>query len=232
MNREHYDIGQLFGLAFGTSVINVSKTIAKRIESGGDLLNRYSGITVIEDDPDIDIGRKTYLGTDLVYPVLLSGGTYNRYGVTGEVEEVSLEDFELPATTISTFRRAKNISETRMLAGSGTRKEMYGFDDWQIDLQILCLRDPAHPHAKTAFEQHLRILEFENLADSIKVVSSLYNAKGIDAIVIKEITVGQIAGKPGVIPVMIRAASDEPKEAKHIINRITRPEAGTTRPEV
>lgn len=224
MNRIRYDIGELFNLAFGTSVINVSKQIVTRLSEGDNLLNTYQGITVQELDPDIEVGRQTYLTTDVIFPVLFKGGMYNRYGVTGEVEQVMIDDFELPAATISTFRRPKNISETRVLAASGTRKEMYGFDDWQIDIQGLCLQDTSHPHAQTAWQQHLRLLEYEHLADSIQVVSSLYNVKGIDAIVIKEITFGQLAGKPGVIPFMIRATSDYPKDAKHTNNKITRPE--------
>lgn len=226
MNRTKYNIGELFGLAFGRSPITVSKTILTRLATGGDLLNRYKvdtdgqdspefsfeGISVQEVDPDIEIGRQSYLGTDIIYPIILKGGVYNRYNAQGEVESVSIDDFELPAITTSTFRRAKNISQTRRLAGSGTVKEMYGFDDWQIDIKGLCLRDPSHPSATTAWQQHLALLEFDNLADSVGVVGSIYNSKGIDAIVISEIFFGQIPGKPGVIAYQIRAVSDTPKE--------------------
>lgn len=222
MNRENYNIQQLFGLAFGQNPFVITRGIAERIASGN-LLNRYrvnmddpeaaelnyQGIEVIEEPEDVEVAdRSTFLGTPIVYPMTFSGGTYGRYNPKGELETITLPDFEMPAVTLCDVRRAKNLSVTRRLAGYGTVKEMYGFDDWRIDIRGLCLPDPAHPIAKTAFAQHLQMQRFEEVAGNIEVYSKILNDKGIDAIVIEEIVFGQLPGKPKVIPFQIRAFSD------------------------
>ena len=192
-----YNIGDLLNQAFG-----IDNAIAG---TGG-----YKGVTMVEDVAEVH--RQSYLGTPIIYPLILKGQRYQIYTDTGEIDTQQVREFELPAVALSSFSRKKNISQTRLNANYGTVKEMYGFDDWKIEIRGLCLRDPKHPSAQTAFEQHLRLLEFEKVAESIPVISDLYNDKGIDTIVIESIKFDQIAGKPGVIPFRISAISDTPTE--------------------
>lgn len=206
---ESYNIAQIFTAAFGVNQASVFKTVYD--QSGlRDLLNGYQGVQVVEEEEEA--GRLSHLGTPIIYPITLQGGTYKKFSATGELIEIQMADFELPAVTLSTFRRAKNVSKTRLSAGYGTVKEMYGFDDWQIDINGLCLRDPAHPQAVAALEQSIQLQQYEDLAASIPVLSRLFNDKGIDNIVIEDISFGQIPGRPGVIPFTMRCVSDQPDE--------------------
>lgn len=170
----------------------------------------YKGLNIVENDIEAD--RISYLGTPIIHTITLKGKTYKVFDDSGLLVDKKLEDFEMPVVTFSTFRRASVIARTRRPGGQGTVKELYGKDDWSIDIRGLCLRDPAHKTATSASEQERRLLEFEKVAGSIEVVSDLYNNKGVYNIVILDISIGQLPGKPGTIPFTIRTLSDEPTE--------------------
>jgi hypothetical protein len=192
-----YDIRDLLSKAFGpTKVIAAPSALVS--------------IQAIEEASQIS--RLSYLGTPVLHPIIFGGQAYNVYTDNGEISQVTLAPFELPVTTLSTFSRQKNISETDMTAGNGTITEMYSFRPWNIDIRGLCLYDPVKINAITAYEQHMRLLEFEKVADSIPVISKLFNDKGIDAINIRRIVFDQIEGRPGVIPFWISAQSARPQE--------------------
>lgn len=205
-----YKVTDLLTKAFGIKGVNMYKS--KMDVSGSASGNQldYSGVEVVEDVAEAS--RLSYLGTPIIYPIVLKGKSYKAYGEDGALKDVRLENFELPVVSFSSFRRAKVMSQTRVVAGYGTVKETYGFTDWQIDIRGLCLRDPSHLTAKTAFEQHLELLKYDRVVESIGVLSELYNDKGIDNIVIQEIGFGQIEGKPGAIPFTMRCVSDQPLE--------------------
>ncbi|WP_228235937.1 DUF6046 domain-containing protein [Allomuricauda sp. M10] len=206
---KQYDVATLFEIAFG-----IKNYALYRPEGVGTPPNppgfNFSGIKVLEDVQEAS--RLSYMGTPIVFPIKFRGGNYNTYKVTGEIERFPIEDFELPAATLVNFRRAKILSTTNALANSGTVKEMYGFDDWTVDIRGLCLRDPGHPTAKTAYEQHEKLLDFEKIADSVVVVGDLFASKNIHHLVIKEIDFKQVQGKPGVIPFYLRCVSDSSTE--------------------
>ncbi|MBK5213361.1 MAG: hypothetical protein JJE55_06850 [Flavobacteriaceae bacterium] len=173
-------------------------------------IDGYKGVVAI---PDITgFGRTSWLGTPVIYPIIFQGQTYRAYNDKGEVTTVTLAPFELPTVTLSSFSRRKNVAETELTAGYGTVKEMYGFGDWQIDIRGICLFDPVKGRNMTPQAQVKRLKDFESVAESIPVLSALYNDKGIDAIVIKEIYFEQLEGRPNTIPFVIRAVSDSPAE--------------------
>ena len=191
------DIANLLQKAFG---------IGNFLDGSG----RYTGVQVRVDD--IDIHRKTYLGTPIVYPVLFKGQQYRFFKDNGEVGTLQLQDFELPAVTLSTFSRKKNLSETELAAGYGTVDELYGFGDWIIDIRGLCITEKSHPHAKTRLAQLKQLQQFEKIGEAIPVISKLYNNAGINAIVIKELMFDQLEGNPEVIPFRMSCKSTTPKE--------------------
>jgi len=191
-----FNIGNLLNQAFGITNMTIG---------GG-----FKGVKVVDDVAEVH--RQSYLGTPIIYPVIFKGQKYQYYTDTGEIDTIQLADFELPSVSLSSFSRKKNISQTKMTAGYGTVKEMYGFDDWQIQIRGLCLKDPSHPTAQTAFDQHLELLAFEKVAEAIPVEGELFNEKGIDALVIRSIKFDQVPGKPGVIPFTITCTSDTPTE--------------------
>jgi len=189
----------------------------------GELLNTAFGVTNVIAPPSAlvsiqaieeasQIARLSYLGTPVLHPIVFGGQNYNVYDDNGEITQVALAPFELPVTTLSSFTRNKNSTTTDLAAGYGNVTEMYSFRPWRIEIRGLCLFDPVKVNAITANEQHLRLLEFEKVADSIPVFSKLYNDKGIDAINILRIYFDQIEGRPGVIPFWISAESTRPQE--------------------
>lgn len=204
-----YDIPTLFEIAFGVKGIYAYRSAEINRQQQPSAIN-YTGITVIESASEAT--RLSYLGTPILFPLKFTGATYNVYSPTGEMTTKALADFELPATTLVTFRRAKVISKTKALAAKGTVKELYGFSDWSIDIQGLCLNDPSHPQAKEAAAQLERLLEWEQVADSIEVTGLPFQVRDIYRLAIEEIDTPQVKGKPNVLPFYLRCSSDEPLE--------------------
>lgn len=200
-----YDVATLFEIAFGIKNYAVFNPEGVGTPPNPPGFN-FKGIKVLDDVQEAS--RLSYMGTPIVFPIKFRGGEYNHYNTSGEITTFSIDDFELPAATLVNFRRAKIMNTTNALSNSGTVKEMYGFDDWIVDIRGLCLSDPGHPTAKTARDQHLKLYEFEKFADSIVVIGDLFSDKDIHHLVIKEIDFKQVQGKPGVIPFYLRCVSD------------------------
>lgn len=152
--------------------------------------------------------KMSWLGTPIIYPMVFKGGEYQIYKPTGELGSSKLNDFEIPPATLVDFRRSKNITKTRLSGNNGTVKEIYGFDDWQIRIRGLCLNTPDI----SAYDQHLELLKWEKLADSIQVQGELFLDKDIFNLTIEDIDFRQPEGKQNIIPFEITAVSDEPLE--------------------
>lgn len=179
-----YNINELFDIAFG---IKTTET--------------FSGST-----------RLSSVGTNMIVPVIFKGKRYQVYNESGLIVKQAFEDFELPATTLVNFRRAKNITKTKASGSTGTVKELFGFDDWQINIRGFCLADLSHQTAKTAQEQKIRLNEFDAIIDSIQVVSELFDDLNVSHLVIEEVKFNQLKGKPGIVPFHLKCISDEPSE--------------------
>lgn len=188
---EKYNVNQLFEIAFGIKSIGTYSV--EKINKGLDYESRLSA-----------------LGTNMIVPIKFKGKGYNVYNDFGEIVTQRFEDFELPASTLVNLRRAKIISKTKVSAERGTVKEIYGWDDWRIDIRGFCLADESRTNAQSAREQKVKINEFDAIADSIQVISELFQDFNIDNISIEEIQFSQLKGKPGVIPFYIKCSSDEP----------------------
>ncbi len=188
---QQYNTSELFELAFGIKTIGNYKI--DKVSEGLDYESKLS-----------------YLGTPMIVPIKFKGKGYQIFNDFGEVVIDKFEDFSLPASTLVNLRRAKTIVKTKASAAKGTVKEIFGFDDWQIDIMGFCLADKAHTTAKTAREQKIKLNEFDAIVDSIQVVSELFDDFDISHLVINEIQFNQLRGKPGVIPFSLRCSSDEP----------------------
>ncbi len=116
-----------------------------------------------------------------------------------------MEDFWLPATSLVDFHREKIMIKTNTLKGN-TIKEVFGFDDWEITIRMLCINE----FGRTAKESRDLLIEWSNLRDSIKVLGSIFNRKNIYNIIIEEINIKSIEGHPDVIPIELKCLSDEP----------------------
>ncbi len=202
------NISQLFEIAFGIKEINAYNIDIN--DSQEPTVFDYSGIQKI-DQTNVD-AKLSYLGTPILMPMTLKGKKYQVFDSFGNVVLQDYEDFVLPAATLVTMRRAKIINKTKANAANGTVKEMYGFNDWRIDIRGFCLADPSHKNATAAYDQKLKLWEYDNVVDSIEILGQLFNDLNISNIAIEEIQFNQLKGKPGVIPFYMKCVSDEPLE--------------------
>jgi len=143
-------------------------------------------------------------------PIKFKGKGYPIFNDFGEVVTNKYNDFDLPAATLVNFRRSKVMSKTKASAAKGTVKELFGFDDWRIDIRGFCLADASHKTAKTARDQKIKLFEFDAIVEGIQIVSELFDDFDISHLVIEEMQFNQLKGKPGVIPFYLKCSSDEP----------------------
>ena len=159
----------------------------------------------------------TWLGTVLVRPITFTGGSYKQYDAIGVLEDVDMATFRLPSATIAQFRRAKNVIKTKANAARGTVKELYGFDDWHIDIMGRCVDDPGHPQAVNREDQLKRLFAFDNLASAIEVTGLEFSDRGIARIVIERMETQQPKGKEHITDFRLRCVSDEPFELTNLL---------------
>ena len=205
----NYNIAQLFDIAFGIKSIGVYD-VGQVNTKPNDVNFNYSGLEVVTKPHEA--ARMSSLGTPIILPITLKGKQYQVFNELGDVTLKQYENFEMPAATLVSMRRAKIMTETKARASKGSVIEMYGFEAWRIDIRGFCLADPSHKTAKTAYDQKLKLYQYDNIVDSIQVLSEVFNDLDVSNIAIKEISFNQLKGKPGVIPFYMQCRSDEPLE--------------------
>ena len=201
-----FQVSELFQIAFGiNSPVFITEPLLKQPPAN----LSFKGLEMLPDyyKPE----GTSWMGTPIIFPAKLLGGSYMRYTATGEIERVQMQDTPCPPATMFAFRRAKNITRTQLLGNNGTVKEIYGFDDWVIDVRGLCIDEPN----RSAEEQLRQLLEWENIADSLKVSGRLFSqmpGTGITAVSIADWSHNVQQGSPGVIAFQCQLFSDEPIE--------------------
>ena len=206
-----FNLSQLFGAAFGiSSPIFITADTNVSIASGSDKyvtnLNDYKGVVFIEDYYEKE--ATSWMGTPILGLLTFKAGTYKIYSGKGELNDIELPDFILPPATLFSFRRAKNITKTNLLGSNGTVKEIFGFDDWVIDVKGLAVDTPE----SSARDQLRDLKVWEELASAIKVSGRLFGMKKIDAVVMDDYKEESIQGSPGIIPFSMTLTSDEAVE--------------------
>lgn len=164
----------------------------------------FAGMEMLPDNY-MDDALTSWMGTPIVFPAKFMGGIYNRYRRNGTIERVRFNDFHLPPATMFSFRRAKNIKRTDISGSNGTVKEIYGFDDWVIDVRGLCLDEPN----RTAEDQLRILLQWERLADAIGIGGRLFGQREISRVAISDWSDNVQQGSPGVIAFQFQLYSDE-----------------------
>jgi len=202
-----YNISELFQVAFG---INSPVFIPEPLLKSPPVNINYSGLVPLDENYAGENGFRTmsWMGTPIVFPVKFKGKEYQLYNGLGEIIKTRLNDYQLPAATLLSFRRAKNITRTNLLGSNGTVKEIYGMDDWVIDVKGLCLDEPGNPAA----DQLAKLLRWEELADAIEVRGSLFSSLKISAVAMLDFQKDGTQAKPGVIPFQFQLLSDEAVE--------------------
>lgn len=204
---DNYNIAELFEIAFGIKSVGGYK-VDYVGEKPTDVNFNYSGVQLTDS---LEYASKlSALGTPMIVPIKFKGKGYQIFNDFGEVVTNKYDDFDLPAATLVNFRRPKVISKTKASAAKGTVKELFGFDDWRIDIRGFCLADSSHKTAKTARDQKIKLFEFDAIVEGIQIVSELFDDFDISHLVIEEMQFNQLKGKPGVIPFYLKCSSDEP----------------------
>lgn len=196
-----YNIANLFQEAFGVN----SPVFIPSDRQQEEISYDYSGLKTI---PAAKTEGISWMRTPIVFPVTFQGSEYNRYKASGELEKVRIQDFRLPPATLFSFRRAHNITRTQVLGSNGSVKEIYGFDDWIMDVKGLCLPEPNNSSAA----QMSKLLEWEKLADSFGLLGTLFDQLDINAACISNFKRESLQGQPEVIPFSFQLIADEAAE--------------------
>lgn len=203
MRDVRFEVSKLFQLAFGiNSPIFITEPLLKNTPA----TISYSDIQTLPEYEDSN--ATSWMGTPILFGVKLVGGKYKRYQGSGKLEEVEMRDLTLPPATMFSFRRAKNITRTNVLGSNGTVKEIFGFDDWIIDVKGLCLDEPN----RSAKEQLDQLLLWEKLADAIEVSGSLFSRVDLKRICISEFSYEIPQGSPGTIAFQMQFYGDQALE--------------------
>ncbi|MFV8370869.1 DUF6046 domain-containing protein [Flavobacterium sp. LB2P74] len=198
-----YNLSKLFSAAFGiNSPIFITEPLGKKALNTFD----YKGIGLIEDYYTKE--ATSWMGTPIIGLLKFKSGTYKIYNSTGILEDIEYNDFVLPPATLFSFRRSKNITKTNLLGNNGTVKEIFGFDDWVIDVKGLAVDTPQ----SSARDQLIAIKEWEELASAISVSGKLFTIKNIHAVVMDDYKEESIQGSPGIIPFSMTLTSDDAVE--------------------
>ena len=208
MNNLTLNIANLFAEVFGVSspiFIPWGREQATRIPSD------YKNVPLQAKE---EAERVSWMGTPVLDSFIIDGGTYNIYDDNGQLIRTNMDDFVFPYATIVEFERNMNVSKTKVLGNAGTVKEIYGLDDWNVNIRGFCLDDPSRQKQKTAYEQLNELVRWRNLADSVDVTGYLFKDKGIYSLVLESMTLAPVQGKDNIYSFSIRATSDKPIELK------------------
>lgn len=197
-------LGQLFKTAFGASPVYITVPLGIPKPTKIEGFNPNVKDEFVNEDQIL----KSVYGTPIIYPVQFRGGDYPIYDWYGKPKMKRYDDLWLPATTMLDFSRPKNIIKTNVLGVNGTVKEVFGFDDWQIRIRMLCLNDNRFK----AREYADMIQDWFEIAGGINVFGSIFSKKEIYNIVIENIDIKSVTGSPDVIPIELSAVSNEPVE--------------------
>ena len=165
-------------------------------------------VTLVDDQ---EADRMSMFGTPVLGSFTIEGGTYKVYDKrTGRLVDREYSDFEFPVATIVDFERSKDIVKTPTIGGSGSVKEIFGFNDWAINIRGVCLDDGSRSAQKTAKEQQNSLILLNEIAGSLGLArGKIFFEKQINRIVFERLSISAVQGKPGIIQFEIEASSDE-----------------------
>ncbi len=203
MADHRYKVSQLLKGAFG---VNSPVFVTEPLKKDPPATISFKGLEVMPNNHDSE--SLSWMGTPIIFAATFQGGSYRKYKLNGQTEMIDMAKFELPPATMFSFRRAKNIVKTNVLGASGTVKEIYGFDDWIIDVRGLALDEPK----RTAAEQISTLLQWEELCDGINVSGKLFEQRKIDRVALSDWSDNITQAKPGVVAFSFSLSSDVPLE--------------------
>lgn len=171
---------------------------------------QYTGVTTI---PDTEAETYSWMGTPVIGTFIFDGNKqYSTYKPDGSRGTLNLASFPLPYATLVDFTRTMNCSKTKVLGMHGSVKEIYGLDDWKINIRGFCIADKSRSGYKTVTEQVNALLKFSNVTEAIGVTGKIFNDKEIYSIIIESLSFNPLQGNSSVVPFTIEAVSDNPYE--------------------
>lgn len=157
----------------------------------------------------------SWMGTPVLGSFTLEGNKkYSTYNPDGSRGTLNIVDFPMPYATLVDFSRGMNLTKTKVLGSQGTIKEIYGLDDWKINIRGFCIADEYRDGFTTVEEQVNALCTFRKVTEPIGVTGLLFTTKEINSIVIDELSINPIQGNTSVVPFTISATSDNPYELK------------------
>lgn len=192
-----------------------------------DLSNLYLdafGLRLNENETELLRTRTSYLGTPILKPITFLAKKFERledYGIRdlgtynpspankAPVQIIEYANFTLPASSIASFSRRKIISKTPMHNGTGTMKQIYGFEDYRITIRGFLLPEPSQPQGLTTIEaQEKELIKWDNALGNIPILGEDFNGfRDIQAIAIQNIEFPALRGKEKIRPFVINALS-------------------------
>lgn len=138
------------------------------------------------------------------------GGIYNAWNHKGKLEEVKISDFLMPLASLVEFRRDKVIKKTTVVGGTGSVKEVYGLEDWSINISGVIIPDEFNPNSQKTVEEQMAIMQqFNEIAGAIEVEGQIFAKREISHIVIESLVFSPIQGRPNMMQYSIQAISDD-----------------------
>jgi len=154
--------------------------------------------------------RYSQFDTPVVGNFTIKGGNFKVYDKDGRLADKVLGYFEFPLATIVDFSRPKNITKTPTIGSGGTVKEIFGSDDWKINIRGLLLDDSSRLENKTVKEQLDMLRKLSDIAGSLEIYKGdIFFDKNISRIAIERLDITPVQGKPGLIQYEMECSSDE-----------------------
>lgn len=171
-------------------------------------VGEFRDIVLMPEPTDGDSETRSEFGLPVLAPIFFEAGEYDAYDPrTGAVIKQQMQEFALPFSSIVEFSAGNNVVTTAVQGGSGTVKELFSMEDWQITIRGIALSS-RRDQSLDAHEQTDQLVRWRELCDSIAVRCSEFRRKGIYNIVIERLSIMPVVGKWNAIPFQIEARSD------------------------
>ena len=157
------------------------------------------------DDAPVRFGQKTWGAF-----WFKGNGIYNMWNHKGILKPVEMPDFLMPLASLIEFRRDKVIKKTPVVGGTGSVKEVYGLEDWSINISGVIIPDQYNPNSQQTVEEQMETMQqYNEIAGSIVVKGQIFAQRNISRIVIESLVFSPIQGRPNMMQYTIQAISDD-----------------------
>jgi len=165
--------------------------------------------SIVFNVPEITIEKGTvtnYLGLPVIFPVTFKGGTYEIYN-NSEVEQIKLNEFRLPDTTICSFKAQKQSVESIISGGNTRIIEVWSDLLWDIEIKGIIL-----PNPEQTTQEILENLILYSRIKEVRIEGDLFTWLGIYQIFLKDIDIQQQQGWGDIVTFSMSCIETEPIE--------------------